>query len=108
MNNYKHDTSKFSKGVIGPECAPTLKMLLLKLKPTTSAEKFNISKQNQFKRQRKLLSNLLPKCDRVIKSLLYSIQTALLLHNADDHRKYFIDPNSFSKNFCRKSCQEVF
>ena len=49
MNNYKHDTSKFSKGVIGPECAPTLKMLLLKLKPTTSAEKFNISKQNQFK-----------------------------------------------------------
>lgn len=86
-------------------------MLLLKLKLTTSAENFNILKQNQFTlRGKETLSNLLPMCDHVIKSLLYSIQSVLLLHNADDHRKYFIDPNTFSlyKLFCRKSCQEVF
>lgn len=46
MNNYRHDTSKFSNGFTRPECAPTLKMLL-KLK-STSVKNLNVLKQNQF------------------------------------------------------------
>lgn len=49
MNNYKHDTSKFSNSFIRPDYVPKLKMQLLKLKSTSAKILILSSKINRGK-----------------------------------------------------------